>query len=111
MDKSLIKDIGVGGFFLFLALKMFFNYLNDKKISIGSENISLSDIKDKLETLMKLSEDSFRLHNVKDGDGVPVWYVRRSMETQIKELAKIIERLAISIEVQTKVLESKSKDK
>ena len=39
----------------------------------------------------------WQLHNVKDGDGVPVWYVRKSLETNLRVLSE-------NIAAQTEVL-------
>ena len=44
----------------------------------------------KLDTMGKQVEDLYEWHAVKDGDGVPIWYNRRSMEAAITTLADVL---------------------
>lgn len=57
-------------------------------------NIAVSKIKDKV-------DDLYDWHNKTDGDGIPLWYVRRSLEESIRELGQ---KIYLQIEVQTKIL-------
>ena len=45
-----------------------------------------------LDTLKHQTADLHEWHAVKDAEGVPVWYVRRSLEEAIKELSGNIAR-------------------
>jgi len=45
-----------------------------------------------LDTLKHQTADLHEWHAVKDAEGVPVWYVRRSLEDAIKELSDNIGR-------------------
>ena len=46
-------------------------------------------------------DDLYEWHNKTDADGVPLWYVRRSLEQSIKDLG---EKIYLQIEVQTEIL-------
>lgn len=50
----------------------------------------------------------YNLHDVKDSDGVPVWYVRHSLEKSIEKLATAVEQMSNNSVVQTKILEAMS---
>lgn len=52
-----------------------------------------SNIDEVLENIEKKTEELWNLHNVKDHDGVPVWYVRKSLEESINNLADSIDDL------------------
>lgn len=45
-----------------------------------------------LEKIERLTVDLHEWHSIKDSEGVPVWYVRRSLEDAIKDLAVNIAR-------------------
>jgi hypothetical protein len=49
------------------------------------KNISETDAL--LKRVAKESEKLLEMHNVRDEDGVPVWYVRRSMDDSLKTLS------------------------
>ena len=40
----------------------------------------------------RVLEELYKLHDVKDGDGVPIWYVKQSLESAIEKLADNIGR-------------------
>lgn len=52
----------------------------------------LALINEKLEKQGRQTEDLHEWHDVKDNEGVRLWYVRRSLEDAIKELATNIGR-------------------
>lgn len=66
-------DLGVGGIIVILVLKEVFTFLKFKKNG-WQEQIS----------------DLHKWHNQRDRDGVPVWYVRHSLEDSINRLSKNI---------------------
>jgi len=45
-----------------------------------------------LDDIQKRTQEMHQWHNVKDHDGVPVWYVRRSLEDAIIKLAATIDK-------------------
>lgn len=46
----------------------------------------VNDISEAIEKISKESEELLKMHSVKDEDGVPLWYMRRSMGSTLKEL-------------------------
>lgn len=78
-------QLGVGGVFVIVVLEKVFTFLKGFKNKKG-------DCEECQRILMEL----FKMHNVKDEDGVPVWYLRRSLESAI-------EKLVVSISAQTDV--------
>jgi DNA repair ATPase RecN len=66
------------------------NSLND----IGQKT---SDIEMKLLDIEKKVEDLWDWHAVKDSEGVPLWYVRRSLEGSINNLEKSVIDLRIQM--------------
>ncbi len=60
------------------------------KDSVSDINNKAVDISEKLLDIEKKVDDLWDWHAVKDDDGVPLWYVRRSLETSINNLEKSI---------------------
>ena len=60
-----------------------------RKLSAAVDKILAVD----LEALERQSAAMFDLHNVKDREGVPIWYVRSSLEEAIKRLVTSIDSL------------------
>jgi hypothetical protein len=50
----------------------------------------VSGIKVRSVNIARQTEDLWKWHNQKDEDGVPVWYVRRSLERSIRELSESV---------------------
>ncbi len=50
--------------------------------------------REELEPVAKQTADLHEWHSRVDADGVPIWYVRQSLEKQIERLADAIEELA-----------------
>jgi len=73
-----------------MIIKEVFAFIKARGGKPGEDHKLLVEIKD-------LTKDLFDMHNVKDRDGVPVWYVKQSLE-------KMMEKLSVAIENQTVVL-------
>lgn len=58
-----------------------------KRLSKAVDKILTVD----LEEMEKQSSEMYQLHNVKDRDGVPIWYVRSSLEAALNKLITAIE--------------------
>jgi ubiquinone biosynthesis protein UbiJ len=78
-----------------------------EKISsdIKALNIRTDRIEDKMEILLKKTEEMYEWHNKSDPDGVKIWYVRQSLENALRDNAKATEAIARNIELQTRLLE------
>lgn len=60
---------------------------------------NFKDIKDLLRRNLEVTNRIHEMHDQKDGDGVYVWYVRKSLETAISKFSD-------NIEAQTRLMES-----
>ena len=68
--------------------------------SLDNLNDKVSDIESKIEDIERKTHDLWEWHNVKDSDGIPRWYVKRSLEQSIDKLETSI------IELRTQTTES-----
>ena len=103
MDGKIL-ELGVGLIAALMIIREVFNFLERKKNGAGNSpmmdehvndvRVAVSSIKDKV-------DDLYEWHNKTDGDGIPLWYVRRSLEESIRDLG---EKIYMQIEVQTKIL-------
>ena len=82
--EQLVLELGVGGLFALFIIREVLTFLKDKKNSAaGAEDLS---------KLCRQVEELHVWHSKTDQDGVPVWYVRRSLEDAIEKLAENIEK-------------------
>ncbi len=98
----------VGAFIILeriLALIQWGRKLNDIKES-------QEDMKKGIGSLATLAKRTWELHDVKDEDGVPVWYFRKSIDRLLEQLAEsqiatnaLLDTLSIHIETQNKLTE------
>ena len=86
---NVLVQLGVGGIFCVLVLRLVFDFLGKKRLSKNGDCLTPA--------IIQQVKDLWDWHNKTDEEGVKVWYVSRSLE-------KAIERLAESTETQTKVL-------
>jgi hypothetical protein len=90
-------QLGVGGIFAILVLREVFAYLqrreSNKNGGPGSQKW-----KWKLDKL-------YDWHNALDDEGVPIWYVRKSLEQGIKTLTASIDTLHTAIREQNSLLD------
>jgi len=112
MDGRLV-ELGVGLIAAIMVIREVLGFLDKKKYTNGNSHehgavmnehvndvrIAVSKVKDKV-------NDLHDWHDKRDADGVPLWYVRRSLEDSIKDLG---EKMCQQIEVQTKILQHMQK--
>ena len=89
--ESQLTQLGVGAIFVLLVLDRVFGFLKTRR------NGSSAIAEKRMDTLCHQVDQLYDWHNVKDSDGIPLWYVRRSLEDSLKSLAK-------NIDTQTQVL-------
>ncbi len=100
-----ILELGVGLIAALMVIREVLNFLDKKRGGEGdgdavmSEHVS--DVKGSVTAIKDKVDDLYEWHNKTDADGVPLWYVRRSLEQSIKELG---EKIYLQIEVQTEIL-------
>jgi len=58
-----------------------------------------------LKSVMDQTQQLYDWHDRRDEEGVPVWYVRKSLETALREQSHAMRKLAENIGEQTRVLE------
>lgn len=100
-----ILELGVGLIAALMVIREVLNFL-DKKRGGAEESGSLmsehvSDVKGSVTAIKDKVDDLHEWHNKTDADGVPLWYVRRSLEESIRALG---EKIYLQIEVQTEIL-------
>lgn len=87
---------------LYIVVKESFGLINFIVRNKGKEEEKKKDFsipEEEWKTIVKQTNELHEWHNVKDEDGVPVWYVRRSLE-------KAIEKLSTTIDEQTRVFQT-----
>ncbi len=97
MDPSLL-ELGVGGAFVILVLGKIFEFLIPLLRGERKDD-PLKKIEETAVCIDRRVADLHAWHNVKNHDGIPVWYVPSALEKAILELAK-------NTEAQTEVLRS-----
>ena len=110
MDGKLL-ELGIGLIAAVMVIREVLNFLAKKKYGNGystnhahgeimSEHVNdvrtvVTNIKDKV-------DDLHDWHSKTDQDGIPLWYVKRSLEEAIKTLG---ERIGDQIQMQTKIIQ------
>jgi hypothetical protein len=117
MDE-LLTQLGVGGIFALLIIREVLGFLSKRKErgngngnGNGKPAMTAAVQSDLFQLLREINEGTkelVRLHDVKDEDGVPVWYVRKSLERQIEQLVTGVAQLTSAIAQQVKALEGLS---
>jgi len=88
--NDLFMQLGVAGILILLFLKEMFAYLKTrdaKKNALIASPKSDYDQGHIIETIDDNVKWLRNIHNVKDKDGVPIWYFRSSLEELLKILA------------------------
>lgn len=93
---DILLQLGVGGIFAILVLREVFGYLQRKEAKNGRTGSR--------EWVWKL-EKLYDWHNALDDEGVPIWYVRKSLEEGIKTLTASIDTLHTAIREQNSLLD------
>ena len=87
-------QLGVAAVLTLLILKEVFNFL--KLIILKkSDHTFPKEFMSKFNKVVDETHEMYRLHNVKDADGRPVWYVKQSLETAITNLSENISAQSI----------------
>lgn len=93
-----LTGIGVGGIFAVLVIREVFTFVKGRQHNHGPMNGSLGRIEAKVDTIMSKTAQLHQWHAVTDQDGVPVWYVRRSMERAVDRMAEATDRMVTLLE-------------
>ena len=106
MEDQLLS-LGVGGLLVVIVLREVFSFLKDRKPD-GANDTAAERIEKTLKLayeIKEMSSDLWEVHNVRDQDGVPVWYIRRGLEESIEKLAEAITVMSQNSGAQTIALE------
>ncbi|MCC6712916.1 MAG: hypothetical protein IT344_06080 [Candidatus Dadabacteria bacterium] len=100
-----ILELGVGLIAAIMVIREVLNFLDKKRGGEGGPDPLIgehvSDVKGSVTSIKDKVDDLYEWHNKTDADGVPLWYVRRSLEESIKALG---EKIYLQVEVQTEIL-------
>ncbi len=109
-SSSRIKELGIGGAIVAIVLSQVFSFLMDfgaiPRAPVPT-NPSAMDVESR-EMFTRMAADTRRLyemHDRRDEDGVPLWYVPRSMTKAVEEQTKVLQELHMSIKEQTRAIE------
>lgn len=58
----------------------------------GATQETVAKVTGQLERIYEQVDELYKLHDVKDRNGLPVWYVRRSLEDSIEKLSEAIDK-------------------
>jgi hypothetical protein len=93
VNASLVTLVGVMSLVLITVLKEGLTFFRGREPgSAPKEAADKSSMQ--ADKMADQVDDLHKLHDVKDADGVPVWYVRRSLEEAVKSLADATNNMA-----------------
>ena len=99
--NDLILQLGAGGMVAVVILRVVFDFI--AKIRPVQQSPEMTKMMSQVAGL-------YRMHDITDEDGVPVWYVRRSLEAAIEGLVTTIDTMShdnkAMLETLNKTLES-----
>lgn len=95
-----LTEIGVGGIFAVLLIKQVFDFLLHWKGSKNTDGDNLDTDSKKIDKILSMTREMYSMHIVKDGDGAPIWYYKKSLEVVIKELSDRIRTLGSLLDKQ-----------
>ncbi len=90
MEMALLKELGTGAVFLLIVIKLALDFIKGRKRDDNGNSKEIEKVKMVVYELRDQLNDLHEWHNVRDNDGVPIWYVRRSLEEAINKLAENI---------------------
>lgn len=104
MDGKLL-ELGVGFIAALMVIREVLGFLEKRKNVSGGHNFIMNehvnDVKGTVSAIKDKVDDLHEWHNKTDADGIPLWYVRRSLEESIRDLG---EKIYLQIEIQTEIL-------
>ena len=102
MENPSLLEYGVAGALLYLVLKLVFGFLKPIVMAKKEETAPAQESLD-VATLLAIKENSYRIlecvkkiyemHDMKDEDGVYVWYVKASLGRSVHKLGEAANEL------------------
>ena len=97
--SEMVKTILSGGPILVAIVFMFMVWIKDRRVT--AKDLEANQQTEKIEKIIEtVKADTAWLkdiHDHKDQDGVPVWYVRQSLEIRIEKLTDAIELMTDAV--------------
>jgi len=104
-----MTNVGVVGILVLMILDRVFAFVRtrspDRHDRLERIGVLVAQAKDHDDAVASKITDLWDWHNLRDEDGVPVWYVRKSLEEAIRMQAESMSKLAENIGEQTRALE------
>jgi len=88
MGGDTLTQLGLGGLLAFMIIREVLTFLKFRKNDPNNNS-----------EMRRMIADLHQWHSQRDSDGVFIWYVRRSLEEAIKELARSVSKMSDSIAV------------
>ena len=92
-----IAGFGTGAMVSLLMLKEASSFFKERKNGKDHQNHQYNLV-EKLDELSRQMENLYDWHNVRDQDGVPVWYFKRSLEDTLDKLSDSITKQTLAME-------------
>jgi formiminotetrahydrofolate cyclodeaminase len=93
---SIVLQLGVGGIFAVLVIKMVLDFLR-KKDSKSKEQKFFEKIEKSIKNTDRYVEKMYELHNKFDIDGKPIWYFPQSVVETNSRVLEVCQKMLIAI--------------
>lgn len=87
-----VAGLSAGGIFAVLVIREVFNFIKWQRKSSTKSSVETPEMDKVSFEIRDLCRDLHEMHDVKDGDGSYIWYVKRSLGESIEKLAASIDR-------------------
>ena len=102
-NGHLLRQLGAGGLLVAICLYLVFDYLKGRDILI--DGATAQRINPGVEQAIDQIDDLHEWHDRVDADGIPLWYVPRSLSKAIEEQIVVLKELANVEREQTRILD------
>lgn len=99
-----LGDLGVAAIVVLLVLREVFSFLKSRKNGDDGDAVWRASLGRTTEKMAGEIHQLYVWHDVKDSDGLPVWYVKSSLEAAIAALADNIAAQTVAYTEQTAFL-------
>lgn len=86
-----LTELGGPATFVVILLYIIFDFLKKRKSNCNGTESYVKISRD-VKAILEKVDDLYQWHDVRDRDGTPIWYVKRSLEDVIIHLGENIEK-------------------
>jgi len=104
MDKLSTTDAGVIFIGVILILREVFAFVVKRKN--GTNKTTQDDCLLCIKKIAQQTDDLYRWHDVRDDEGIPIWYVRKSLEKAIDNLSENVAKQTVVLQEQSNLLKT-----